>query len=75
MNNNRRKQLKDLIKKIEILKGELERIENDEEFAYDNMTEGLQCTSIGMDSEEAIEKMNEAIECIDEAIGYIEEII
>lgn len=75
MNNERRKQLKELIKKVEILKGELERIESDEEFAYDNMPENLQSTLNGTNSEEAIEKMNEAIEYIDDAIGCIEEII
>jgi chaperonin cofactor prefoldin len=75
MNNERRKQLRELIKKIEVLKDELERIENDEEFAYDSMPEGLQATLNGMNSEEAIDKMNEAIECIDEAIECIEEII
>ena len=75
MNNERRKQLRELIKKVEILKGELERIESDEEFAYDNMPENLQSTLSGTNSEEAIEKMNEAIEYIDDAIGCIEEII
>lgn len=75
MNNERRKQLRELIKKVEILKGELERIESDEEFAYDNMPENLQSTLNGTNSEEAIEKMNEAIEYIDDAIGCIEEII
>ena len=75
MNKERRKQLKELIKKMDILKGELERIEADEEYAYDSMPEGLQSTLNGMNSEEAIDKMNEAIECIDEAIEAIEEII
>ena len=75
MNNERRKQLRELIKKVEILKGDLERIESDEEFAYDNMPENLQSTLNGTNSEEAIEKMNEAIEYIDDAIGCIEEII
>ena len=75
MNNERRKQLKELIKKIEILKSELERIESEEEFAFDSMPEGLQGTLNGMNSEEAIDKMTEAIECIDEAIECIEEII
>ena len=75
MNNGRRKQLRELIKKIEVLKDELERIEGDEEFAYDSMPEGVQSALNGMNSEEAIDKMNEAIECIDEAIECIEEII
>lgn len=74
MNNERRKQLKELIKKIGILKDELERIAGDEEESYDNMSEGLKGTLNGMNSEEAIDKMNGAIECIDEAIEAIEEI-
>lgn len=75
MNNNRRNKLKELIKKIEIIKVELESILSDEEMYFDNMPENLQFSINGMNSEESIDKMNEAIESIEEAVESIEEII
>ena len=39
------------------------------------MPEGLQSTINGMNSEEAIDKLNEAIECVEEAIDCVDEII
>lgn len=74
MNNKRRKQLKEWVNKAESLRSELEMILSDEEFSYDNMPEGLQSTLNGMNSEEAIDKMNEAIDCVNEAIDCIEDI-
>ena len=75
MNNNRRNKLKELIKKIEIIKGELGSILSDEENDFDSMPENLQGSMNGMNSEEAIDKMNEAIESIEEVVESIEEII
>lgn len=75
MNKDRRKQLREWLKKAKQLKNELEMIASDEEYAFDNMPEGFQNTLNGMNSEEAIEKMNEAIECVEEAIDNVEEIV
>lgn len=75
MNNTRRKQLREWIKRIEVIKGELELICSDEEDSFEMMPEGLKYASNGMNSEEAIEKMNDAIVCIEEAVEAIEEII
>lgn len=75
MNNERRKQLKSWVEKAKILKLQLEKIESEEEEAFDNMPEGLQSTINGMNSEEAIDKLNEAIECVEEAIDCVDEII
>jgi hypothetical protein len=75
MNKNRRQQLKIWVQKAQQLKCELEQIESCEEEAFDNMSDGLQCTITGMNSEEAIEKLTEAIECVEEAINCVEEVI
>ena len=75
MNNERRKQLRKLIEKMEILKDELETIESDEQEYFDAMPENLQGSINGMNSEEAVDKMADAIVCVEEAIGMIEEII
>ena len=75
MNNKRRQQLREWIKSMEQKKRELERILSDEEDSFDMMPEGLKGTMNGMNSEEAIDKMNDAVTCIEEAVESIEEII
>lgn len=74
MNNKRRQQLKEWIKRIEAIKNELESICSDEEYYFDNL-ENLQSSRNGMNSEEAIDQMNEAVAHIEEAVEAIEEII
>jgi uncharacterized protein YhaN len=75
MNNKRRQQLKEWIRRMENVKQELESICSNEEESFDMMPEGLQSSTNGMNSEEAIDKMNDAIVCIEEAVEAIEEII
>jgi hypothetical protein len=75
MNNKRRQQLREWTKSMEQKKRELERILSDEEDSFDMMPEGLKGTMNGMNSEEAIDKMNDAVTCIEEAVESIEEII
>lgn len=75
MNKTRRQQLKKWLKEIEVIKGELESICSDEEEAFDNMPEGVQGSANGMNSEEAIDKMNDAVAAIEEAVECIEEIV
>ena len=75
MNNKRRQQLKEWIKRIEVIKRELESILSDEEDSFEMMPVGIKGTLNGMNSEEAIDKMNDAIVCIEEAVEVIEEII
>lgn len=75
MNNKRRQQLKMWIKDIELKKRELERILTDEEDSFEMMPEGIKGTLNGMNSEEAMDKINDAIICIEEAVESIEGII
>ena len=74
MNNKRRQQLREWIEKIESIKSELETICSDEEEYFDRL-ENLQSSPNGMNSEDAIDKMNDAITCVEEAVEAIEEII
>lgn len=75
MNKSRRQQLKEWIKRMDAIKSELESICSDEEECFDGMPENLQGSSNGMNSEEAIDKMNDAISYIEEAVEAIEEIL
>lgn len=80
MNKDRRRELKEWVKKAdawiaqgEELKSKLSNICSDEEECFENMIEGQKSGINGMNSEEAIDAMNEAIECMDNAIEAAEE--
>ena len=75
MNKNRRQQLREWIERMDIIKSELESICSDEEEHFEMMPENLQGSPNGMNSEEAIDKMNDAISYIEEAVEAIEEIL
>lgn len=71
MNKERRKRIVDAIQKIESL---VQNILDDEQEAYENMPESLQCSDNGLVSEEAQESLEAAIEALEEAISCLEEI-
>ena len=73
MNNARREKLNDIKTHLEMQKERLESVMEEEQFAFDNLTEGLQSTMRGSLMEEAIDNMNAAIDAIDEAISYIDD--
>ena len=75
MNDKRRKQLRELIQKVELIKDMLETIESDEQEYFDTIPENLQGGTNGINSEMAIDKMQESMMCIEDAIAAIEEII
>jgi hypothetical protein len=75
MNNERRKQLRNLSQRLGELLNILEGILSDEQISFDNMPENLQNSMRGSDSEEAISQMEEAVENLEEAIKSIDEII
>ena len=71
MNNARRKQIQQAIRRIEEL---VHNILDDEQDAYDNMPEGLQESENGMNSVDAQESLEAACDALEEAISYLEEI-
>lgn len=71
MNNNRRKRIQDVIRKLQIL---LEEILDEEQEAFENMPESLQESENGMISQDAQDNLDAAIEALEEAIDYLEEI-
>lgn len=71
MNKERRKRIIDAIQKIESL---VQNILDDEQEAYENMPESLQCSNNGLASEDAQENLEAAIEALEEAISCLEEI-
>ena len=75
MNNERRKQIKQWMRKAEVLKDELENILWDEQNYYDNIPENLQNSARAEDSQAAIECMEETVDIINEAIDKVDEAI
>lgn len=72
MNKARRKELNEVIKKIEDAKELLENIMCDEEEYRDNMPENLQSSEKYERADEACYSMQEAIDQLEEAITNIE---
>lgn len=75
MNKERRKQLRQWIKKAEELKSALEDILWDEQGYYDNIPENLQYSQRATDSEDAISQMEDVIENLDQVISDVDDII
>ena len=87
MTNKTRKQLFDLVSRLEALRDEMESIRDDlesyaddEQEKHDNLSEGLQYSELGERLEQSAEALTTAYECldvdvIDEAIDAINEAI
>lgn len=85
MNNQRRKELKNIIDAMETIlmpldiedlegiKSDIEMVLMDEEMAFESMPENLQYSMRGEASQEAQDNMNEAINLIDEFISDYED--
>lgn len=85
MNNQRRKELANIvsamenvstpidIEELEGIKSDIEMVLMDEEFAFESMPENLQYSMRGEASQEAQDNMNEAIDAIDEFISDYED--
>lgn len=72
MNNQRRKEIKSIIKTLEEAVERLNSVCSDEEDAFDNMPEGIQDSDRGDTMQENIEALEEAVESIEEVIGNLE---
>lgn len=75
MNKARRQELKKAILKLQEAADIIRDVKDDEDFAYNNLPEGLQCSMNGEAMEENVEQMEEIIDAIEESINVLEEII
>lgn len=75
MNNKRRKCMEQGIDLITKGKEILEQVLNDEEMAFDNLSDGLQQTERGENMEENIDILNDVIESINTALENIDDIV
>lgn len=72
MNNIRRKLIKMELEKIETILSNLEYIKDDEEDAFDNMPESLQCSERGETSQDAIDSLDNAISSLEDALEELQ---
>ena len=72
MNKARRKEIQKIIKDIENL---VHSILSEEQVAFDNMTENIQGSWRGTESEDAQGSLESAIDALEEAIACLDEII
>lgn len=74
MNKKRRESLDVAINYINMGKDLIKNVKDEEELAYDNLPENLQCSDRAFDMEEKIENMEEVIDKIDDIISLIEDV-
>ena len=75
MNKERRERIRGIMSTIKVVTEEVEKIKDDEEFAYDNMPGTLQYSMRGEDSQEAIEALDNALDQLCEVIDSLEEVL
>lgn len=75
MNKTRRRDLQNIITKIDILKEELEALRDEEQDYMDNIPENLQGSERYEVAEEAVDNMDNALDAFDEVIDSISETI
>lgn len=73
MNNQRRKQLDEVIAKIEEATSLLETLRDEEQESFDNMPEGLQQGDRGQATEASASALDEAVNALDEVLSQIKE--
>ena len=72
MNKQRREALAKQIAPLEEVKSQLDDLLSEEQEAFDNMPESIQCSEKGEASSNAIGEIESAISSIEEAISNIE---
>ena len=75
MNNQRRKELDNWMKKLDDLKEELDQIATDEQVSLYNLPENLQNSQRGDAIQDAADKLNDALGLFDDIVDYIEDAI
>lgn len=75
MNNTRRKQIQEIIDKLEELKSDVEMLKDEEQEAFDNLPEGIQASERGEAMETAAYNLEEAYDYMDSVIDSLTESI
>jgi len=71
MNNDRRKQIEELITKAEALREAIDIVENEEIDAFDNLPESLQESERGQSMQEASDSLADARFSVDDVLANL----
>ena len=71
MNNERRNKIKKIMSMLQDAKTELGIVFDEEQDAYDNLPENLQCTMRASNIEDAISDISDAMDTIDEVLDIL----
>lgn len=72
MNNNRRKQIDDILEQLNPLLLEIESVKDEEQEAYDNLPESMQNGDKGEKMSDAVNNLEYAFDSQTEVIDYLE---
>ena len=75
MNKTRRKAIEDIIAQLEEQKSAIETAQNEEQEAYDNLPDGIQCTERGEAMSENADDLEQAASDLDDVISSLQDII
>lgn len=75
MNKDRRKRIQNIIDRLTDLETEIEKIQDEEQEAYDNLPESLQECEKGERMSDAIDSLDHAFCSVGDTISYLDEVI
>lgn len=75
MNKERRLKLCEIVEKLNLIEGELEDIAREERDAFDNLSEGIQCSERGEAMEAAADELEDVSSEVSELASRLEELI
>ena len=75
MNKDRRKRIQNIIDQLTALETEIEKIQDEEQEAYDNLPESLQECEKGERMSDAIDILDHAFCSVGDTISYLDEAI
>ena len=73
MNKNRRNAISDIYDKLTDIQSDLECIRDEEQEAFDNLPESIQCSERGERMEEYISSLDEALDYVGYAVDSLDE--
>ena len=73
MNKNRRNAISDIYDKLTDIQSDLECIRDEEQEAFDNLPESIQCSERGERMEEYISSLEEALDYVGYAVDSLDE--
>lgn len=73
MNKVRRNMIEAAIEAAQMLQSDIENIMEEEQEAYDNLPESLQCSERGETMEQALDNLDYALSSLEEMIDYLTE--